>query len=237
MDVKAQAMTISPQEALAAFVRTEIRGPDHHDDGHPRPVITIARDYGAGGEEIGQYVAKALNVGFFDREILERIARAAGTEPSVMKMLDERGIDRMGMWVSSLINQARFHPTDYLRNLISITLYLARSGGVIMGRGAHLILHGPTLFRLRIVGSAENCARRVAAAEGGDAKALLDRVRSISKERSRFIWEHFHVRMNDPTNFDMILNTDRIEDMDKAGEAVLQAFRAHAAAGALVQAH
>ena len=50
-------------------------------------IITIGREYGSGGREIGELVAKKLGVPFYDKEILTRAAQESGLCEEVIKGL------------------------------------------------------------------------------------------------------------------------------------------------------
>lgn len=52
-------------------------------------VITIARQYGSGGHEIGKRLATLLNYKFYDKEIINRIAASTGLHPNYIKAHDE----------------------------------------------------------------------------------------------------------------------------------------------------
>ena len=41
-------------------------------------IITIGREYGSGGREIGQAVAKALGIAFYDKELISLAAKKSG---------------------------------------------------------------------------------------------------------------------------------------------------------------
>ena len=43
-------------------------------------VITLSREYGAGGHTIGKAVAKKLNIPFYDKDIIRNAAKASGIE-------------------------------------------------------------------------------------------------------------------------------------------------------------
>ena len=47
-------------------------------------VITIGRQYGSGGREIGRLVADALNVKYYDKELLTEAAKASGVKPEIV---------------------------------------------------------------------------------------------------------------------------------------------------------
>ena len=53
-------------------------------------IITIGREYGSGGREIGELVAKKLGVPFYDKEILTRAAQESGLCEEVMEHHDEK---------------------------------------------------------------------------------------------------------------------------------------------------
>jgi cytidylate kinase len=53
-------------------------------------VITISREYGSRGEEIGKLVAKALSYSYFDKEILTDVARAANISKEQVSRYDEK---------------------------------------------------------------------------------------------------------------------------------------------------
>ena len=52
-------------------------------------VITIARGYGSGGRAIGQMLAKELNIGFYDRELLKLASDASGIHEGLFAQADE----------------------------------------------------------------------------------------------------------------------------------------------------
>ena len=48
-------------------------------------IITISREYGAGGHSIGQQVAKQLGIPFYDRDIIKETAKASGFDPELVE--------------------------------------------------------------------------------------------------------------------------------------------------------
>ena len=53
-------------------------------------IITIGREYGSGGREIGQHVAQKLGIPFYDKEILTRAAQESGLCHEVFEHHDEK---------------------------------------------------------------------------------------------------------------------------------------------------
>lgn len=180
--------------------------------GGRKPVVCISRDYGAGGDEIAARLAAALGVGHYDSAILNKICERTHADPQAMKLIDEGASKARDMWLYSLVTGQDISTDTYKRHLVNVVLTLSRLGGVIVGRGAHIILANTGALRLRITGSSDACAKRAAAAEGLGFEAAKKRVDTINHERGKFVWDTFHMRLNDPHTFDMTLNTDYLGD-------------------------
>ena len=54
-------------------------------------IITIGREYGSGGRELGELLAKRLGIAYYDKEILARAAQESGICEEVMEAHDEKG--------------------------------------------------------------------------------------------------------------------------------------------------
>ena len=53
-------------------------------------IITIGREYGTGGREIGQKLALRLGISFYDRELITRAAKKTGFDEKLFEQLDKR---------------------------------------------------------------------------------------------------------------------------------------------------
>ena len=54
-------------------------------------IITISREFGSGGREVGKRLADALGYGYHDREILTAMAQSTEMEESYLEQILERG--------------------------------------------------------------------------------------------------------------------------------------------------
>lgn len=54
-----------------------------------RVIITIGRQFGSGGREVGEKLAQALNIPFYNREILDMAAEKSGMSREVFEKVDE----------------------------------------------------------------------------------------------------------------------------------------------------
>ena len=55
--------------------------------------ITISRQYGSGGRELGEKLAKKLGIPFYDKELIAMIAKEGNIEPSILETNDEEEPD------------------------------------------------------------------------------------------------------------------------------------------------
>lgn len=172
-------------------------------------VVTVSRNCGAQGKQTAQMLADRLGVRCCDREILEGVASRAHVDVDLVNTLDEhvKGIE--GNWWQSLFKGKSLSRQQYYHHLVKVVLSISRNGGVIVGRGAHLILGPERAFRVRIVGSLSRCAERVAARESLDIEAARQRVLEVDRDRSEYIRELYDVDVEDASFYDLILNSDR----------------------------
>lgn len=55
-----------------------------------KTILTIGRQYGSGGREIGQKVADYYGIKFYDRDLLARVAKESGFCKEIIQREDER---------------------------------------------------------------------------------------------------------------------------------------------------
>jgi cytidylate kinase len=187
-------------------------------------VVTVSRNYGAQGKAVAQLLADRLGVRCCDREILQGVARRANVDADLAKTLDETVKRIKGNWWHGLINGKSFSREQYFHYLVKVVLSVSRNGGVIVGRGAHLILGAERAFRVRIVGTLPRCAERIAARENLDIADARQRVLEVDRDRSEYIRELYDVDIEDAGFCDLLLNSDRF-DVETMVENILFAMQ------------
>lgn len=217
-------MAVDAQAVIDAMVRA-LEEPPHRARYHRRPVVTVSRTIASRGDEIAKGVAERLGIDCYDREILDGIAAEANVSKRLIESLTEK-LDAVDSWIYSAVFGKHVTRDEYLRFLTTMVRGLYHTGGVICGRGAHIILAGRDVLRVRVVGSIEACASRLSEEEGISYTEAKRKVLARNKRREKFIWELFHSRYDDPITFDLILNTDNFRRIDDMVEIVLAAVRA-----------
>ena len=66
------------------------------------PVITIAREFGSGGREIAEKVAKKLAFDFYDKEQIVKAAKENGIDTELFEQVDENHMDKFWFTVSKM---------------------------------------------------------------------------------------------------------------------------------------
>ena len=187
-------------------------------------VVTISRSYGSHGHRIGQQLADRLGVRCCDRAILEGVAKRADLDGGLVKRLDEN-IELAGSKPWKALFKNKSYPRErYLHHLIKVVLNISKKGGVIVGRGAHLILGPGKAFRIRIISSPDVSAQRVAERRQLDLKAARERVRNVNRQRTDYLQTLYGKDINDCSSYDLVINTDRF-DVDAAIELILHSMQ------------
>ena len=205
-------MTIDASRMINALVEAELTSEQWEKARYlPRGnVVTVAHDLGSGGRAVAQALAKRLGVQYYDKEILDAIVQAVPEDRYIMERLD-RQVSSTREEIMHQIVAGKSAMDEYRRHLIDVILNIARHNGVIVGRdAANFILAKHKVFRVRIVGSPEVCARRVAAREAIPEEEALRQVRQAREDHVAFCRQLCGRDLNEPENFDLILNTDHI---------------------------
>ncbi|MCB2103069.1 MAG: cytidylate kinase-like family protein [Rhodobacterales bacterium] len=188
---------------------------------HP-PVVTLSRSMGSGGDEIAAALSERLGVPCYAREILDKVAAKARVNTSLVNKLHERISHASDSWLYSLVAGKNMTRDDYLYHLVATVRGLYQMGGIIVGRGSNIILAGRDALRVRITGSVEICAARVAAQDGTELVDAVERVKASNKKRNAFTQAMFKEEINDPRYYDLVVNTDRFTHMDDVVELILR---------------
>jgi len=187
---------------------SEDRPPESRVETSQRPMITVSREFGACGGEMGRIVAEQLDIGFYAQELVHEVARRADVRRQVVEALDERTQSRLEAWVDDLMIVRRFSQSDYLRNLSETIVALARHrSGVIVGRGGHLILDAHRTLRVRCFAPFEHRVAYIAERDGLTLEEARLKVARVDEERRVFYARHFKCDITSPFGFDLLLNT------------------------------
>jgi cytidylate kinase len=207
--------------------------------GGPKPVVTLAALYGAGGSIIGPRVAEQLGVPFLDRQIPDVVARETGLPKGAVEDVDEEPRPRVERLISTVgrastiggggagsLERLDLHERGvraYIERLIART---GVSGGVILGRGGMVVLRGsPVALHVYLQGSPEARLRRAMEISGVDRATARRRQRIEDEARRGYVRRAYGVDGDDPGLYHLILDST-VLDSDTCVALILAASRA-----------
>ncbi len=182
-------------------------------------IITIEREYGSGGGEIAQSLAKQLGWKLWDQLLTEEIARLADCPKAVVEVREER-TDPLyyrlfksflrGSYEGS-INAHKLKLVDsecILKFTEQVVQHAAKTGNsVIVGRGSQQFLRNrDDTLRVFLYAPREDKVRRLRA-RGKSEEEAEQLVDSVDRERADFIQKYFHVEWPDRAIYHTMINT------------------------------
>jgi cytidylate kinase len=197
---------------IVAAARKEWAFPPTKPKGPTGPVIVVSRQPGAGGEAIGRMLARRLGLEFYDREIVEMIARDAMVSEAAVASHDEKVRSELDHVLAGMVAEGLSMPSHrYLAGLRTVILSIAaRGGAVIVGRGANFILPPKERLSIRLVASRERRQDHWARRFGLSARAARKRLAVAERQQRRFIKRYFGTDPEDPLGYDLTINTARL---------------------------
>jgi cytidylate kinase len=191
------------------------------------PVITIRGKLGSGAPEIGKMLSEKLKWDYIDREILAQVATRLNLQEneiiakemppvSLRERIEEAlqkgyatGVGVQGAYLP--ISQIPLDDTRYLAALTTLIKELAQGRSVIYGRGSQFILRDhPNTLNVSVVAPFKLRLKRVMEdmkLNEDKAKQEMTRFDNAARE---FLKRYFGAEMEDPTCYDLVLNTDRL---------------------------
>jgi cytidylate kinase len=200
-------------------------------------IITISRQYGAGGSEVARRVADALGWRLVDTELVDRVASRAGLPPEEVALREERApgfVERLSRALSrsspeSFPAAADKVPEPEEATLVRITegvvAEIAAEGRVVLvGRAGTAVLRGEhAALHIKLVAPAALRLRTAVERLGVDPKDAEKTMLSADANRARYLKQYYGLDWADATNYHMVLNTGALGFEGAAGVIVARA--------------
>ncbi len=182
-------------------------------------LITITQNFGGDGMAIARKVADGLGIDLFDDRKLQGLVQARGIPSEEIGRFDGKAPGFLDRFLGS-------RPQVFLDILESVIYEVARKGeGVIIGHGSQILLRSfDCAFHVRVFSSDKRRVENMAAEQSLSREAALKLIRKRDQEQSGFFNFAFHLEMNDPSLYDLIIHTEKL-DLDTASGLIIQAAR------------
>ncbi len=196
-------------------------------------VITIGRQFGSGGRELGGKLAERLGFKYYDKELLSEAAKRAGVSEEFFEKTDER----FPTFLNGIFSFAfGFNPVNYYSGSTSISsdsLYRAQSefiqqlaeedSCVIVGRSADYVLRQyPQVVNVFVHASEDACVERILrrSCEGITADKVKAKAQRINKLRANYYNFYTDKTWGAASSYDLTFDTSLMA-MDDIVEVIV----------------
>lgn len=184
-------------------------------------IITISREFGSGGRELGKRLAEALGYAYYDREILTMLANQTDLDENYLAhALEETNLANLypitiGQTFAMLPNVVADYSTVLLKQQTALIKQLAsRSNCVIVGRNADLILRDEKPLRIFVHADMQarvlRCRHREKKGVVISDRDYEKKIRQIDKNRARTHDILGDYDWGDRRGYDLTINTSQI---------------------------
>ena len=183
-------------------------------------IITIARQYGSGGREVGQKLAQILGVKCYDRSLLSLAAEKSGLSEEALHHADEKAASSL---LYTLVMSSNMYHSNVDRFNVPINDKLfcvqseiirdiaQRESCVIVGRCADYVLaEYPRVVRVFLYADFENRVKKICAEESISEADARERIVKTDKRRANYYNYYSGQKWGKIDNYDLALSTDKL---------------------------
>ena len=184
-------------------------------------IITIARQYGSGGREIGEIVASKLNIPIYDKELITEAAANGKLDETVIKTADETAANSLlyTLAMGSNVVGTTMHfgykmPLNDKLFILQSELIKTKADEscVIIGRCADYVLRDrPNVLRLFIYGDLDHRKARITERHPElKPSAVIDAINKTDKRRASYYNFYTGNKWGRYDNYDMAINSSTL---------------------------
>jgi cytidylate kinase len=205
------------------------------------PVITIAREFGAGGSRVAAMLAQRLGAEVIDRQFVAEVARRLGLTTDEVAAEDERAksvADRLirsfgwigeaygGSWgpppgdpLSDPHQAVRLLTEEVIRETAR------RANAIIVGRGGAFVLADwPGVLHVFLRSAEPVRTREVMARLAVTEEEARRRLHQTDADRAAYARQNYEADWRDPRRYDLVLDTGRL-GYERAADTIFAALR------------
>ena len=209
----------------------------------PIDLITIAREFGAGGSELAEAIGERLGWPVLDRQLAGRVAARLELDPEAVEHMDEHAPTLLARVASAMLvcppeaplfvdTAAMMSPDAVADAVRAEILDAARTPPlVVVGHGGQCLFGArPRTLHLRLVAPMADRVARICARQGCDPRTATTRIRQADEDRNAYIRRYHDAEWRNPLLYDLEINTGRVPIAD-AADLVVRLVRSRVGAG------
>ncbi|MBQ9328668.1 MAG: MATE family efflux transporter [Solobacterium sp.] len=194
---------------------------------HDGVIVVIGRSFGSGGRTVGKAVAEKLGIPYYDKEILDRMAKEEGfLSMDYLEEIDEKPI-RASIASGALISDAPFVSMESMAAALQrevIEKIGSLGSCVIVGRNADTILREKHVFSVFVSSSLQERVERVKKRDHVSEEKARERILKADKERSAYYNSVSDKKWGDASSYALCVDTG-VLGIDQAVDLIVSAAR------------
>ncbi len=184
-------------------------------------IVTIARQYGSGGREVGQKLSELIGCKFYDKDLITLAAQKSGLSQDALHHVDEKAANSL-LYTLALGSSAYSHGVERVNLPINDRLFVVQSeiikeladngeGAIVVGRCADYVLSGrKNLVRVYIVSEFDNRVKTVMKRHDLTESQAKDLIVKTDKRRANYYSYYTGEKWGKADKYDLVIATDRI---------------------------
>ncbi len=193
-------------------------------------IITIGRQYGSGGRELGEKLAQKLGYKFYDEELVNMAAEKSNMSSDILRMADEKATKSLLYSIVTGMDSRFLNP--YYELPINDKLFieqsnviksLAEEGNcVIVGRCADYVLENAKIpsVDLFVYATMEHRIERISKKYDLTKEKAKDKIKKIEKGRKTYYNYYSNREWGNIANYDLCISTSKISVDDAVDVAI-----------------
>jgi cytidylate kinase len=186
-------------------------------------VITISRQFGAGGKTLGKMIADEFGYTFADSEIIKLVAEMANVSTHFVETVEKEAGGKFSRFISKMVSKplvervlkderGYIDEEIYLDYLVLIIAQMGDDGDVvILGRGSQYILNDhPDAYHVLLIDEVENRVQFMMANYDLSKSRAAQVVRAEDKRRKNLYQKLGKTDYDDPFLYHLVLNMNKV---------------------------
>lgn len=182
-----------------------------------RKIITISREFGSGGRELGKRLADVLGIPCYDHEIIEMIAKENGFDERYVANVSEKSIE--AAYPMTIGHRFAMPPIQIMDQSIRVATaqrkiienFAEQGDCVIVGRCADVILEDMNPLNLFVFADmpskVQRCMERAPEGENLTANELERKIKQIDKQRAQHHQMYSDTKWGNKEGYHLCINT------------------------------
>ena len=197
-------------------------------------VITISRQFGAGGKTLGKQVASTLGYTFADEDIIQLIAEKAKVSPGWVESVEKEAGGRLSRIVNHMVSRSLVDKVlkdergyideqIYIDYLVILINQMAEEDDIVfLDRGSQYILNDlPEAYHVLLINTLENRIKFMMDNYDMSTKRAAQIVKSEERRRTNLYRKIGKQDYDQPELYHLVINMAKI-DMDEAADMIVR---------------